>query len=284
MQKLNEDQWAQNVACTDENLSINGLYQQASLPSLGRVIFSVIPIHGPTGAIFNIRTKADNSGIEIVRNEVEVFESPRKRTTITSEALQDVIKQYGEDGLKMIARYLRGISNQDENQKTIDFLKNNAVSAGSLTLSNPSIPDSCWREISMKVQDCVLQMNSKNRRTYNAFVVLPYKYGATLMSLFADMANQEFAEIENLFIGSSGLTDWFVNPDNTDENIYVGLMDKQGTGRECAMFSPYTDEITKAYDYETGQNAYFIFNRFAITISPLHTTDNPMIMSFTISN
>lgn len=284
MRRLNEDQYAQNIATTDENLSINGLYQQASLPSLGRVIFSVVPVHGPTGAIFNIRTKADNSGIEIVRNEVEVFESPRKRTTITAESLQDIIKQYGEDGLKMVARYLRGISNQDENQKTIDFLKGNAVPAGSITLTNPAIPDSCWREISMKVQDCVLKMNSKNRRTYNAFVVIPYKYGAALMSLFADMVNSEYAEIENLFIGSSGLTDWFVNPDNSDARIYVGLMDKQGTGRECATFSPYTDEITKAFDYETGQNAYFIFNRFAITISPLHTADNPMIMSFTIEN
>lgn len=284
MARLNEDQWAPNIATTDENLSINGLYQQASLPSIGRIIFTVAPVHGPTGAIFNVKTKEDKSGIEIVRNEVEVYESPAKRTTVTAESLQDIVKQYGEDGLKMIARYLRGISNAEENEKTIEFLKTYAVSAGSITLLEPKSPDSNWREISMKVQDCVLKMNSKNRRTYNAFIVMPYKYGAAMMSLFADLKNNDKADIDTLFIGSSGLTDWFVNPDPTDDNIYVGLMDKQGTGRECAVFSPYTDEIRKAYDYETGQNAYFIFNRYAITISPLHTPDNPMIMKFTIAN
>ena len=291
MRRLNEDQWAQNIACTDENLSINGLYQQAKLPSLGRIIFTVSDIHGPTGAIFNVRTKADGSGIEIVRNEVEVYESPAKRTTITTESLQDIVRQYGEDGLKMVAKYLRGVANEEENQRTIQFLKDNAVSAGTLTLTDPRIPDACWREISMKVQDCVLQMNSKNRRTYKAFVVMPYRFGAAMMSLFADMKNSDYADIENLFIGSSGLTDWFVNPDNTDSNIYVGLMDKEGFGKGCAVFSPYTDEIVKAHGsmkdnplYFTEQTAYFIFNRYAITISPLHTPDNPMIMYFTVTN
>lgn len=284
MRNLNEDKWASNIATTDENLSINGLYQQASLPSLGRVIFTVTPIHGPTAALFNVKTKADNSGIEIVRNEVEVFESPAKRTTITSESLQDIIKQYGEDGLKMVAKYLRGIANQEENQRTIQFLKDHAVSGGSLTLTDPKIPDACWREISMKIQDCVLQMNSKNRRTYNAFVVMPYRFGASMMSLFADMKNSDYADIETLFIGSSGLTDWFVNPDSTDTNIYVGLMDKQGIGNGCAVFSPYTDEIMKTFDYQTGQSGYFIYNRYAITISPLHTDDNPLLMYFTVTN
>lgn len=291
MRRLNEDQWAQNIACTDENLSINGLYQQAKLPSLGRIIFTVSDIHGPTGAIFNVRTKADGSGIEIVRNEVEVYESPAKRTTITTESLQDIVRQYGEDGLKMVAKYLRGVANEEENQRTIQFLKDHAISAGTLTLTDPRIPDACWREISMKVQDCVLQMNSKNRRTYKAFVVMPYRFGAAMMSLFADMKNSDYADIENLFIGSSGLTDWFVNPDNTDSNIYVGLMDKEGFGKGCAVFSPYTDEIVKAHGsmkdnplYFTEQTAYFIFNRYAITISPLHTPDNPMIMYFTVTN
>ena len=283
LNRLNEDQWAPNIATTDENLSINGLYQEASLPSLGRVIFTVTTIHGPTAALFNVKTKADQTGIEIIRREVEVFEASPKRTTISAESLQDIIKQFGEDGLKMVAKYLRGVANQEENQKTIEFLRNNAISAGSITISDPKIVDACWREISMKVQDCVLKMNSKHRRTYKAFVVMPYKYGASLMSLFADMNNAEYADIESLFIGSSGLTDWFVNPDNEDEKIYVGLMDKEGLGKECAVFSPYTDEIKKTYDPSTGNPGYFIHNRFAITISPLHSPTDPLLMYFTIS-
>lgn len=283
MRKINEDAWAENIAVRDENLSINGLYQQCTLPSLGRAIFTVTPIHGPTASLFNVKTKGDGSGIEIVRSEVEVYESPAKRTTITSEALQDIIKQYGEDGLKMIAKYLRSIANDEENQRTVEFLQNNAVSAGSISLTEPDSPDSCWREISMKVQDCVLKMNSLHRRTYQAFVVLPYKYGASIMSLFADMKNSEYADINTLFVGSSGLSDWFVNPDNTDTSVYVGLMDKEGMGRGCAVFSPYTDDIVKVSNYKTGVPGYFIYNRYAITMSPLHTNSDPLLMSFTVS-
>ena len=74
-----------------------------------------------------------------------------------------------------------------------------------------------------------------------------------------------------------------LNPDAEDEKIYVGLMDKEGLGKECAVFSPYTDEIKKTYDPKTGNPGYFIHNRFAITISPLHSSTDPLLMYFTIS-
>ena len=33
MKKLNETQWAPNIGLTDENLSLNGVYQELKLPS-----------------------------------------------------------------------------------------------------------------------------------------------------------------------------------------------------------------------------------------------------------
>ena len=60
-------------------------------------------------------------------------------------------------------------------------------------------------------------------------------------------------------------------------------MDKEGLGKECAVFSPYTDEIKRTYDPSTGNPGYFIHNRFAITISPLHSSTDPLLMYFTIT-
>lgn len=283
MNKLTENVYAPTIATTDENLSINGIYQQTKLPSLGRRIFTVTPISGPTGAIFNISSKSD--GIKLLRNEVEVYDYPinAPKSKITLEALQDIKSQYGEDGLKLVANFLKGIANDDENANTISFLDANAVASSNISLSEPTMPDLVWREISYKVQQCVLEMNSQHIRTYNAFVVLPYSLGASIMSVFADLHNSELADATSLFIGKSGLTEWYVNPDSSDTNIYVGLMDKLGTGRGCAVFSPFVNEIKFDTDYETGMQVCHIWNRYAITVSPLHTNTEPMIMKFEVN-
>lgn len=279
MKKLNEDQWAPNIACTDENLNINGIYQQLKLPSLGRSIFEVIDVHGPTAALFNI-TGNNKGGISVLRSEVEVFDSKPVRTGITQETIQDMKSQFGENAENRIATLLKGFANDDENKKTIAFLKANAVPTSNVSITDPLSPDYTWREISWKVQQCVLEMNSKHMRTYGAFVVLPYKYASAIMAVFADLRNSDYANVSNLFIGRSGLTDWFVNPDADDETVYVGLRDVNETGRGCAVFSPYQNMITDAIDPETGSKAYFIWNRYALTISPLHSTSEPMLMSF----
>lgn len=279
--KLNETRWAPNINPSDENASINGIYQQAKLPSLGRCIFTVTPIHGPTAAIFNIATNASGD-IAILRNEVEVVDSSPIKTAITQEAFQDIESQYGLSAYEKVAKLLRGHANDFENTKTIAFLKANAVSSPDLTLTDPTMPDLSWREISWKVQQLVLEMNSQHIRTYGAFVVLPYKMASSIMSVFADLHNSDIADSTRLFMGKSGLTDWFVNPDPEDDTCYVGLRDDLGTGRECAVFAPYTDEVTMAIDPETGEYKYFIWDRFAIAISPLHKLTEPMLMSFKV--
>ncbi len=281
MKKINEAKWAPNINVTDENLSINGIYQQAKLPSLGRCIFTVTDIHGPTAAIFNVATNSSGD-VAILRNEVEVYEGKPIKTAITQEAFQDIESQYGLSAFEKVAKLLRGQANDYENEKTIDFLKANAVTSTDINLSEPTLPDISWREVSWKVQQLILEMNSLHIRTYNAFVVLPYKLASSIMSVFADLHNSELAEPNRLFIGKSGLTDWFVNPDPDDDTCYVGLVDANGTGRECAVFSPYTDEVTLAIDPESGEYRYFIWDRFAITISPLHTSTEPMLMSFKV--
>lgn len=286
MKNFMNEHWAENIATSDENLNeLNKLFQQSKLPSLPKCIFKNCEMHGPTAAVFSVVT--ENGNVTIKRNEVEVINqfginSPIK-TFISPEALTDMKRQYGEDGMELLSNYLKGLANDFETAKCIEFLDDNAVSNGLLTLPDATSPSDVWERISYKTTECILKMNSKNIRTYEAFVVMPYTVGASIMSMFGGMDNAELADQTKLFVGSSGLTSWYINPDQTVTDIFVGLKDDTGTGRNCAYFSTYTKEITYAVDPESGDTHYFIWDRFALTMNPSHTNDNPMLMKFSLS-
>jgi hypothetical protein len=277
------EHWAENIATSDENLSaLNKLFQQSKLPSLGKAIFTVSTLHGPTGALFSVVT--ENDTVKIKRNEVEVSnnftEDDVVKTSITTEALYDVKTQFGEDGIELLSNYLKGLANDFENTKVLDFLENNASSKDDLTLSGSS-PDYVWQTISNHVTKLVLEMNMKNIRTYEAFVVLPYKLAASIMSLFADLHNSELADKTRLFVGRSGFTEWYINPDpNEETTVYVGLKDTNMEGRGCAHFSEYINTITYAVEPKNGESYCFIWDRFALTMNPSHTATNPMLVKF----
>lgn len=285
MVQLNEH-WSDIIATSDENLNtLNKLFQQSKLPSLGQNIFTVNELHGPTGAVFSVVTE-DNT-VKIKRKEVEVNNHFDKnnliRTSITTEALHDMKTQYNEDGIELLSNYLKGLSNDFENEKTLEFLDDNAVVKDTLTL-NSEAPDYVWQTISNHATKLILEMNSKNIRTYDAFVVLPYKLGASIMSLFADLHNSELADKTRLFVGRSGFTEWYINPDyNEESTIYVGLIDKDETGRNCAYFSKYKNDITFATNHENGETYLYIWDRFALTMNPSHTDNNPMLVKFSVS-
>lgn len=271
---------APNIETTDENLSINQMYQETKLPSLGKQIFSVLPLHGPTGALFNIKKQADNS-IEIVRNEVEVYNSNSINTGITDEAIQDILSQFGKNGKKIIGRLLRGLSNEDENTKTLAFLDAKCKDVTDLTLSSPQNAESNYFEITQKIHELVLQINSLNTRSFEAFAVIPYTYLAGIVGLKSYIQAKEGDE-QGIYVGKIGLTKFYMNPNAASTKAYVGIMDEQDPTKSSAVFSPYTSDITEGRDPDTGQATYFIFNRYAITASPLHVTDNEMLYMFDI--
>ena len=67
-----------NVATTDQNLTVGQMFQQTSLPSLGRSIFEVMPITGPTAGLFNLRKKAGTTNFELIRKNVLAAENAVK--------------------------------------------------------------------------------------------------------------------------------------------------------------------------------------------------------------
>ena len=386
---------APGIATTDENLSIEQMYQQANLPSLGKQIFSVAQIHGPTAGLFNIKrnskaavvevpaeaqvftctptaadstvytirindadysytsgvgatvaqitaglvleinitqtngsepvTAADNTtnltltanvpgvsftavdtgagtiglvetnanvvyvapeaaseNIAFVRADVEVYPSAAIKSGITAEAIEDIRAQYGKEAENIIGKLLRGLSNAQENTRTLEFLEANALADAALTLTDSLNAETNLFEITQKVHELVLKINSKNLRTYEAFAVIPFVNLAAIMAL-SKYAGSDEQDERGLFIAKIGRTRFYLNPDAASTTAYIGVKDTDDKSKSSAVFSPYATSIIDAVDPDTAVTSYHIYNRFAITASALHETDNEMLYKFTIN-
>jgi hypothetical protein len=272
---------APEIASTDSNLSAEQMFQQTSLPSLGRLIFSVIPTSGPTSGVFNIRKKVGTNNFELVRNNLDVYPSESIKTGLTLEVMQDIRAQYGSNANQVIGTLLRGLANDQENERTLAFLAANSKTDSELNLTAPQNAETITFEIGQKVHQLILKANTQSIRTYDSFCVLPYRWASAFAALNVYVGGMDKDE-SGLFISEIGNTRFFMNPNPLDTNAYVGLKDAKNPSKSSAIFSPYVETVVEAQDPDSGEMSFFIFNRFGICMSPLHVTDNEMLFKFNI--
>jgi hypothetical protein len=272
---------APNVASTDSNITVGQMFQQTSLPSLGRSIFEVIPTQGPTSGFFNLRKKAGTNNFELVRTNVEVYPSEAIATGLTQEVVQDIKNQYGVKANEVIGKLLRGLANNQENTRTLAFLEAQSKSETELNLTNSLNAETVTFEVGQKVHELILKANTKNQRTYDSWAVLPYTFAASFAALNNYVGGMKKDE-SGLFISQIGNTKFYMNPDATSTTAYVGLRDFGNPNVSSGIFSPYMEDVVEATHPDTGNLTYFIFNRFAIAASPLHVTNDEMMFKFNI--
>ena len=267
-----------NIAQTDQNLSIDGIFQQTNIPSLAREICSVAELTGPSGALFNIIRK-DDSSITLIRKEVEVFPSEILKTSITREAIQDIKSQFGKDADSIIGTLFRGLSNDVENEKLLTVLSANSKDYGDLQLSDSLNASTTAFELTQRIHEIVLKINQKYQRSYEAFCILPAISMSSFMGLGSYLGSVK--DSKGLFITQIGKTKFYLNPDSTDLFAYVGLHD-DNLSKSSLVLSPYQNQILDAVNPDSGDIHYFLVNRFAITVSALHETDNEMLYKFKV--
>jgi hypothetical protein len=272
---------APNIASTDSNLTVQEMFQQTSLPSLGRLIFSVVPAQGPTSGIFNVRKKAGTNNFELVRRDVDVFPSESIKTGLTKEVIHDMRAQFGLAANDIIGTLLRGLANEQENDRTLAFLESTSKAESDLNLTNSLNAELNTFEIGQRVHELILRANTINTRTYDSFCVLPYTFAASFAALNTYVGGMDKDE-SGLFISEIGNTRFFLNPDATSTKAYVGLLDRRNMSKSAAVFTPYMETVVEAQDPDSGEPTYFIFNRFSIAASPLHVTGNEMLFKFNI--
>jgi len=274
-----------NVANTDD--IINAVIEQKQYNSLAYQIAEVSPIYGPTAATFALVYIDDpafpgKKKIALLRGEVQVEDDPIEDTGFTVEAVQDLQSQFGKSANEFIGKSFGGVSAVNENKKLIQKMSTFATASPNLVLSDPSNAETATFEIQQKVAEIVLLINQNSFKSLDSFVILTPKAAASMLAISNRLPNNQ--DERGLFLGANSRTKFYLNPDVTSTECFVGIH-SEIPGQSSLIMSPYHHALKTATDPETGQEKIFNFNRYAITESKLSTSTpaDKMLYKFSIS-
>lgn len=280
---------APNIATTDSKFPLNDVFQQTDLPSLGRSIFVTVKPNGPLAGIFTLTDShfttenydRNKQKLILKRSNLTSFPSKPIMTELTVEAIHDLEAMYGENTARTyIAKMLRGLCNHYENEKTLEFLENNAVETPSISISDSANAETMMFEITLRVQQLALKMNSKRKRTFSAYAVIPYKYVASIMTTFAYNTAKNTSNTESLLVADFGLMKYYLNPDYDSDTAYVGLRSAEDPFCSSAFFGDYGSQLQTIKDPDTANDVIVVYNRFGLTMNPIHSENNPLLCKF----
>lgn len=285
-QNLTEQVTSADISTSEFWANVIDRYQQTQIPSLARVLLAPYTMKSPIGKVFNLTdddTDKDNDIVlKLVSSTIEAKPIDPYSITITSEALDDYSSMY-RDPAQAIANALKGFTNRKESEDTIALLKKHAEDQGSITISDKLNAEIQMFELSSKIQQCVLTMNTNKLRTYHCFAVVPYKYVGSVMSTFAYQTGLVTAEASDLQVAKFGMMTYYVNPDMTDNNVYVGLRHPVNRALCAGVYGEYQSQITTSLDPNNGNLHVHIHRRYGMAMSPLHTKKDPMLCKFTVA-
>jgi len=264
------------VADTDE--IVNAVIERKQYASLAYQICEVSPIHGPTGATFALAYIGGK--FKLLRGEVTVESDALEDTGFTLEAMQDLQSTYGKSANAFIGRAFGGVSNKNENIKLVQKMSTFAGSTTDLFLSDPKNAETTMFEVQQKVAALVLLINSDSFKSLDSFAVVPMSIGASMLAISNRLPENN--KEKGLFLGANSRTKFYLNPDVTSKEIFVGI-NSDVPGQSSMIISPYHHAIKTAVNPETGENAVFNFNRYAITESRLSQLEK-MLYKFEVTD
>jgi len=284
---LVEETHNDNIGTADFNFNqLVKAFEELPTLSLVREIAAVVPMKMSTGQIVNIRRQGTTNSFETVVANLTINTATANpiQTGISVEVIQDLQNQYGLDGYAIAANLLKGITDQAENTAFLTFLDANSLATPILTLSDANSAEPSLFELTQRVQELVIKMNTPSFRTFDAFVVLPYKNAASISALSSYVREKE-ETVERLVINKIGKTRYYVNPDVTATTAYVGLSDhsKNSLGASSVIMGTFPQEVLRSGVQGTFQQNVGLLNRYATAVNPLSTSGVEMLMSFVIA-
>ena len=176
------------------------------------------------------------------------------------------------------------ISDAAEYTAFLTFIDANSLATPALALTAAGSSEQSLLEITQRVQELVIKMNTPNFRTFNAFAILPYKNAASISAL-SNYVRGEDAEEKRLIINKMGKTTYYVNPEATATTMYVGLHDtgKSSMGASSIIMGTFPQQLLRATEGESFQGKIGLLNRYATAVNPLSDSGSEMLMSAVIS-
>jgi hypothetical protein len=259
-------------------------FQELPTTSILRSIAAVVPMKMSTGSVINIRRNGVTNSFETVESTMTVNDvsATPLASGLSVEVIHDLFRQYKESAYDYASALLRGIVDKAENDALITFLNTNSLNTTALVLTAPSSAEQTLFELTQRVQELVLKMNTPDFRTYEAFAILPYKYAASISAIQTYIGAKDKDE-KRLIVSKIGKTIFYVNPDTTATKVYVGLAVNGSIAASSIIVGDYQQEILRSTFVESFQENIGILNRYATVVNPLSTTGREMLMEFTIS-
>ena len=261
-------------------------FEELPTISLLRAVAAVVPMKMSTGSIINLKRDAATNSFKTVQAALTINTASSNpiQSGLSMEALRDLYNQYQLDGYKIAANLLKGITDQAENDAFLAFLNANSLNTPVLTLTAPGNAEQNLFEITQRVQELVIKMNTPNFRTFDAFAILPYKVAAAISALSGYARGDDDTE-DRLIVNKMGKTRYYVNPDVGATQAYVGLgsRDKSSMGSTSVIMGTFPQELLRSQNVESFQGNIGILNRYATAANPLSVAGSEMLMEFAIA-
>lgn len=274
---INEAIETSNVSPVQQKLF--ELFIQTITPSLPEQILPEVKMTGPNGKVFALSTN-ETGDAKIISNQLDVIKTDAIKTSITSEALEDIYATQGENGLKVIANILRGRANDLENKEFQKFLAAKSFQAESpLDLSGLNAASAIF-EITRYTAALVQKSNLDLFRTKRAWVVLPYNIAAELMCSNVYSAEQFSYHDSPFHVMSTPMLAVYSHFDPTITKGYLGVNNYEGEANCSAFMGKYAKEVLQTTSSDTNFETFFMYNRFGFVTNPLHDKERPMLWNF----
>ncbi len=255
------------------------------------------PLKQPMGVVFaRIETTDDagNINFEIQKTLVNI-QTHKVLTNITQEGLEDLLKlsTYNNTEIDnypaLFENFVKTAAGHKEVTELLKIVKQNAIEKPALTLTGTEAAENGETNIffiQKYVNELILQMNSNNFRTYDAFCLLPQSNVGGILGLgstYSKIAQQTSdSRAADYYLTTINNVKYYLNPDKNETNAIVGLHSTQERGCSALIYSPFSILTTNTTNPDNGERVLGIFVRSGLAINPLHTSENPLLVKFEI--
>lgn len=287
---LLEQNTQDDIQSTDEIVNPRMLIDLKAF-NLQKDLFQELPLHGPTGKLYAATNDAPSpsgslTDFKVITSDVEVFPSKPVSTGITTEAIQDLISMFGLSNQTELIRLLFDSLAVDViNKETQDFLDTNSQVVSNLVLDSSILNNAQLTVFAIvkKVGELVQLQNQGRFITRGQYCLMPPKYQGQFEYISLFNGCQTGPNEETNIIQRSSSIRFVYNPNPNQDSIYVGLYGLNNSSQSQGVYSPHVTEVIETQDYESGNLNYHIFNRFQLSVNPLHDIQNrPLMWKFDI--
>lgn len=290
MENLNEEQLkALNEVTETGDIANNPeLLKQLELRipygNLSAMIGDNRPLSRSTGLIQGIyRDKALNK--LVIKEKLVEAVTTNVKTEFTKESIQDLASIYGMDIYGVLATFLTEEVNEELNTNLFTFLDANATVGAPLSFTPAEVKSTAdvIFNIKTKINFELAKLARVNKRPMRGWAIVSTGLAtAMFVDGYKALSDPDFNEPQNnLYIGTLGAIDYYLNPLHTDpiDVLYVGL---KGTGYSggSVYYLPYMNTILNPVDPETGNESLIVNYRGNISLNPFDVSTGALDSSF----